>query len=88
MKELYLGRTQLGNDGLAQLCNGGSWPNLTALSLAQNGLDDKSAHMLAETKLFPKLITLDLYNNNISDEAVDAIRCSPHLKCLRILQFN
>ena len=83
-----MGRTQLGNDGLAQLCNGGSWPNLTALSLAQNGLGGKSAQVLAETKSFPKLITLDLYGNNISDEAVEVIRCSPYLKCLRALQVN
>jgi Leucine-rich repeat (LRR) protein len=65
-----------------------SWPNLTALSLAQNGLGDKSAQVLAETKSLPKLITLDLYGNNISDEAVKVIRCSPYLKCLRALQVN
>jgi hypothetical protein len=70
------------------LCNGGPWPSLLTLSLAQNGLDDKSVQILAETKSFPKLITLDLYNNNINDDAVDVIRCSPYLKCLRVLQVN
>jgi hypothetical protein len=85
---LYLARTQLGNGGLVQLCNGRTWSSLVTLSLAQNGLDDNSAHALAETKLFPKLITLDLYNNNISDEAVDVIRRSPYLKYLRVLQVN
>ena len=83
-----MGRTQLGNDGLVQLCHGGSWPKLTALSIAQNALGDQTAQALAETKSFPKLITLDLYGNNISDEAVEVIRCSPYLKCLRALQVN
>ena len=83
-----MGRTQLGNDGLAALCDGKLWPNLTALSLAQNGLDDKSARLLADTRSFPKLVTLDLYGNRISDEAVDVIKSSPHLECLRVLQVD
>jgi Leucine-rich repeat (LRR) protein len=70
------------------MCGGKLWPNLTALSLSQNSLDDQSAHLLADTELFPKLITLDLYGNHISDEAVEVIKSSPQRKCLRALQVN
>ena len=78
----------MGNNGLYELCSGKSWSKLTALSLAQNSLDNNAAKMVAETKLFPKLVTLDLYGNRIGDEAIAVIKNSPNLKCLRALQVN
>ncbi len=61
---------------------------LTLLSLAGNGLVDNAVDMLCRSKAFPRLITLDLYHNPISDQAVDQLRSSSNLKSVRAFQVD
>ena len=58
------------------------------LSLSENGLDDPAAELIFHSTAFPELKTLDLYNNKISDHAVDQLRNSPNFPKLTALQVD
>ena len=70
------------------LCESGNFKKLKLLSLAGNRLDDHAAELIYHSTAFPELITLDLYNKKISDQAVDQLRGSPNLPKLKALQVD
>ncbi len=88
LKEIYLGRTHLGLKGLEALCAGDFFSRTTLLSLADNGLDDAAAPVLAGCEALSSLFTLDLNGNSLSQPALDRIRNSPNLKRLKALQVG
>ncbi len=88
LKEVYLGRTRLGLQGLKALCASDLFARTTLLSLADNGLDDSAAPVLAECQALSNLFTLDLNGNPLSKPALDLIRNSPNLKRLKALQVG
>jgi Leucine-rich repeat (LRR) protein len=87
LTSLDLSQNPIGDVGLRHIAGSPYLGNLTSLTLWGCGLSDESVQTLARSFLV-HLTDLDLNNNAISAQAVEALRASPHLRQLKELKVG
>jgi len=73
---------------LKALCESEIMLTVEKLVLPHNALDHAAIDLLAQSDCLPNLVTIDLYNNNISLETAQKLKQSPKLKRFKFLQMN
>ena len=74
LKELYLQGAFIGQEGLEAICRSPVLKTIQKLNISYNGLDDRAADVLISTGSF--FATVDLYGNQLSQQAAERIRAS------------
>ena len=74
-------------EGAKSLASSTAFPLLKQLVLTLNAIGDEGAFYLAESKSFNSLEQLNVAGNKISPRGEDALRNSPNLQHLKILEL-
>ncbi len=85
VRELDLGRNNLGDEGAALIANAPALAGLRVLKLNANGIGDEGLRALAESPRLGQLVALELNNNPVGDDGVRAVVESRQLQNLRQL---
>ena len=75
------------SEGAKSLAKSTAFPLLRQLILTLNAIGDEGAFHMAGAKNFPCLEQLNVAGNKISPRGEDALRNSPHLQNLKILEL-
>jgi uncharacterized protein (TIGR02996 family) len=88
LRELRLGRNNVGDVGLRALAAAPRLDGLLLLNVMDNGITDRGALALAASPYLARLTTLWLQDNAITAAGAAALRASPHLRRLTDLNLR
>jgi uncharacterized protein (TIGR02996 family) len=88
LRELRLGRNNVGDEGLRALAEAPRLDGLRLLNVTDNGITDRGARALAASPHLARLTTLWLQDNAITAAGAAALRASPHLRRLTDLNLR